>query len=990
MAGKGKVKIPTCVNNNECTTGNSSCSPHANCHDTIGSFACSCKPGWSGNGTHCSDINECLHGACLREGAKCNNTLGSYECIAQTGYTRDAAGNMVDIDECNATATNTCSGNATCINNEGSYWCRCKSGWVGDGVRCVDENECVTRPNPCALVRHGSAKCENTDGSFNCVCAPGFSAQNQSDGVCRNVNECLNTSIACNTTKATCVDNVGSFWCHCKLGYFWNTTLGRCEDVDECKGANPDCIEQGQNCSNTDGSYECACAAGFNADVANITNNTISCSNVDECANGTHNCHANATCADSFGSFSCSCNKGLVGDGLSCNSYDMCMFKTDNCDKNADCHGSTNGTYTCTCRRGFEGNGTNCSDVNECLTNYSTYVNQSWYIQRVGNVTPGNNTCHSTYGNCTNTEGSYICTCMKGFMGTGTNCLNIDECELGLHDCQNNSVCVDTQGSFECPCKSGFNLTLEGGWPKRRVCKDLDECYINMMARKANASFPKWPCDEVCLNTIGSFQCGCNRGYVINYDLNTCKDLDECSTGRNTCSKYAYCTNTAGSYTCKCKPGYSGTGNYSNCTDIDECAISNKTVSTYSNPSTNSNTSTAANKTACGTGAVCVNTVGSFKCECVPGYWGDGNTCTNIDECAKSIDNCFWKKSCTDTVGSFICKCPEGFRNGNPKANGTVCIGNQSVEVGMINTQRIAWTEVKFKAAFNATPVVITQVQSTVGVEVIGRVRYVSKTGFHFAFGMAATGNKTHDKLTMKWLNESAPPVSYIAAIPGNHSLPDGTAMVVGRAAPKGNMRRKSPCYSDTAMWWEDINFGNRSAPPIILAQILENDDINYAGGPTKAFCQASVYFSKTKDPGNGTARVGRLCPGMKSEPIKTKEKIGWIVVNQNTSNFSYDTPFIEHSLNVSFTSIAHIAVQNNVQGNGTQNAFSLNKTFNASPIVFIQKLTKNPFVVGWGQYEGSTTGEAKLRVFDDKCDLQTTRQEYVNLLAVSEAFNLR
>ena len=39
---------------------------------------------------------------------------------------------------------------------------------------------------------------------------------------------------------------------------------------------------------------------------------------IDECSSGTHDCHENANCTNIPGSFNCSCNKGLIGDGRSC------------------------------------------------------------------------------------------------------------------------------------------------------------------------------------------------------------------------------------------------------------------------------------------------------------------------------------------------------------------------------------------------------------------------------------------------------------------------------------------------------------------------------------------------------------------------------------------------------------------------------------------------------------------------------------------------
>ncbi|KAJ8307442.1 hypothetical protein KUTeg_015526 [Tegillarca granosa] len=42
---------------------------------------------------------------------------------------------------------------------------------------------------------------------------------------------------------------------------------------------------------------------------------------IDECSIGLHNCSDNATCTNIPGSFTCTCNSGLVGDGVSCKPF---------------------------------------------------------------------------------------------------------------------------------------------------------------------------------------------------------------------------------------------------------------------------------------------------------------------------------------------------------------------------------------------------------------------------------------------------------------------------------------------------------------------------------------------------------------------------------------------------------------------------------------------------------------------------------------------
>ena len=48
------------------------------------------------------------------------------------------------------------------------------------------------------------------------------------------------------------------------------------------------------------------------------SSNGASCTDIDECANGTHNCFIQATCSNTVGSFTCACNPGYSGDGVSC------------------------------------------------------------------------------------------------------------------------------------------------------------------------------------------------------------------------------------------------------------------------------------------------------------------------------------------------------------------------------------------------------------------------------------------------------------------------------------------------------------------------------------------------------------------------------------------------------------------------------------------------------------------------------------------------
>jgi hypothetical protein len=57
----------------------------------------------------------------------------------------------------------------------------------------------------------------------------------------------------------------------------------------------------------------------------------------------------------------------------------------------------------------------------------------------------------------------------------------------------------------------------------------------------------------------------------------TLSDIDECSKGNFTCHPNATCINTQGSYNCQCKDGYEGFGK-KNCTGMKFFNLKNKTL----------------------------------------------------------------------------------------------------------------------------------------------------------------------------------------------------------------------------------------------------------------------------------------------------------------------------------------------------------------------------------------------------------------------------
>lgn len=99
--------------------------------------------------------------------------------------------------------------------------------------------------------------------------------------------------------------------------------------------------------------------------------------------------------------------------------------------------------------------------------------------------------------------------------------VDINEClDMTLNLCDGNATCTDTDGSFDCSCKVGFTgdgrmctgmcMVLVDTLQLDSFCPvDVNECDLSM------------PCDEnaLCTNTIGAFECSCNLGFTGNGSL---------------------------------------------------------------------------------------------------------------------------------------------------------------------------------------------------------------------------------------------------------------------------------------------------------------------------------------------------------------------------------------------------------------------------------------------------------------------------------------
>ncbi|XP_046779307.1 hemicentin-1 isoform X19 [Gallus gallus] len=223
------------------------------------------------------------------------------------------------------------------------------------------------------------------------------------------------------------------------------------------------------------------------------------------------------------------------------------------------------GDHNNQCPAGFELNssGPYCTDEDECAVR-----------------NPCSHTCH-------NAVGTYHCSCPKGLTiaADGRMCQDVDECVLGRHACHTDQDCENSAGSYHCVlrCRTGFRRAVDG-----LSCQDINEC------QESNS------CHQHCINTVGSFHCGCDPGYQLKG--RKCIDINECHDRTHQCHYNQICENMQGSYRCVCPRGYRSQGLGRPCVDIDECLKQD---------------------TGCGASQMCFNMRGSYQCietSCPPNY----------------------------------------------------------------------------------------------------------------------------------------------------------------------------------------------------------------------------------------------------------------------------------------------------------------------------------------------------------------------------------
>ncbi|KAK3262229.1 hypothetical protein CYMTET_28903, partial [Cymbomonas tetramitiformis] len=165
------------------------CFPGVDCKENPSlprGYSCGpCPEGYTGDGQHCDDVDECaprshtndtVH-TCGDQLSNCTNTAGGFSCSeCPRGYRTEAGArpgtvDCVDVDECSS-RNGGCDYSTVCINVAGGSTCAaCPEGFLGSGeAGCWDVDECSAADRGGC---HPNSTCINMPGGSTCgACEP--------------------------------------------------------------------------------------------------------------------------------------------------------------------------------------------------------------------------------------------------------------------------------------------------------------------------------------------------------------------------------------------------------------------------------------------------------------------------------------------------------------------------------------------------------------------------------------------------------------------------------------------------------------------------------------------------------------------------------------------------------------------------------------------------------------------------------------------------
>uniref|UniRef100_A0A8C7D7N9 Thrombospondin 4a n=1 Tax=Oncorhynchus kisutch TaxID=8019 RepID=A0A8C7D7N9_ONCKI len=128
-----------------------------------GRFTCApCPDGYTGDGVHCDDVNECQFNPCF-PGVRCVNTAPGFRCercpLGYTGLEINGVG--VSYAQSHKQVKNNEAWACICFERDGSVSCECDIGWAGNGYVCGKDTDIDAYPDDKLRCRDNNCKKDN-------------------------------------------------------------------------------------------------------------------------------------------------------------------------------------------------------------------------------------------------------------------------------------------------------------------------------------------------------------------------------------------------------------------------------------------------------------------------------------------------------------------------------------------------------------------------------------------------------------------------------------------------------------------------------------------------------------------------------------------------------------------------------------------------------------------------------------------------------------
>uniref|UniRef100_A0A914DXZ9 Uncharacterized protein n=1 Tax=Acrobeloides nanus TaxID=290746 RepID=A0A914DXZ9_9BILA len=133
---------------------------------------------------------------------------------------------------------------------------------------------------------------------------------------------------------------------------------------------------------------------------------------------------------------------GFIGNGMDCSIRISCKVDPSICHKEAACQ--LDGR--CVCKKGLVGDGMDCRTIVSAIDQQASPTISPTIRFECPTDCSSNSECVNG-----------ACKCVAGYkFDKDSNCVDIDECDMGIANCHSVATCTNLNGSYQCKCPEGY------------------------------------------------------------------------------------------------------------------------------------------------------------------------------------------------------------------------------------------------------------------------------------------------------------------------------------------------------------------------------------------------------------------------------------------------------------------------------------------------------------------------------------------------------